>query len=177
MVESRDEGRWVALAKEALKEALKRFGRLDILVSNAAMRNYSALGDATPEEWQSVVSVNLLGAANYCKAALPALRRAGKGSIVNVSSCYAVTGRRGMGLYDATKAAMLAMTRTLAFEESEHGVRVNAVCPGLITTRWFVDGIGQAGADKVKATYEQTVPLERLLPLGVIPEHRDAVHW
>ena len=60
--------------------------------------------------------VNLVGAANYCRAALPALRRSTRASIVNVSSCYAVAGRKGMGLYDATKAGMLAMTRTLAFE-------------------------------------------------------------
>src|SRR4029450_522518 len=79
-------------------------GRLDILVNNAAMRNYSAIADSTPAEWQAMVGVNLVGTANYCKAALPALRRSGRASIVNVSSCYALTGRKGMGLYDATKA-------------------------------------------------------------------------
>src|SRR6185436_6502513 len=86
------------------------------------------------EDWQGVLGVNLVGAANYAKAALPELRRAGKGSIVNVSSCYAVTGRKGMGIYDATKAALLAFTRTLAFEEAGHGVRANAVCPGSTLT-------------------------------------------
>src|SRR5205807_2438482 len=83
------------------------FGRLDILVNNAAMRNYSAIADSTPAEWQAMVGINLVGTANYCKAALPALRRSGRASIVNVSSCYALTGRKGMGLYEATKAAIL----------------------------------------------------------------------
>lgn len=75
-----------------------------------------------------------IGAASYCGAALPMLRRSGKASIVNVSSCYAVTGRKGMGIYDASKAGLLALTRTLAFEEAAHGVRANAVCPGSTLT-------------------------------------------
>jgi meso-butanediol dehydrogenase/(S,S)-butanediol dehydrogenase/diacetyl reductase len=77
-----------------------------------------------------MVNVNLIGAATYAGAALPHLRRSGSGSIVNVSSCYGVTGRKGMGIYDATKVGQLALTRTLAHEEAEHGVRVNAVGQG-----------------------------------------------
>jgi len=134
-----------AAAQRAVQQALDTFGRLDVLVNNAAMRNYAALSDATPAEWQAMVAVNLVGTANYCKAALPSLRRSGRGSIVNVSSCYAITGRRGMGLYDATKAGMLAMTRTLAFEESGHGVRVNAVCPGSTLTDFHVQRATAAG--------------------------------
>jgi meso-butanediol dehydrogenase/(S,S)-butanediol dehydrogenase/diacetyl reductase len=125
-------------AVDAVGQALDAFGRLDVLVNNASTRNYSALASASKAEWQDVVGVNLIGAAGYCKAALPALRKAGRASIVNVSSCYAVTGRKGMGLYDATKAGMLAMTRTLAFEESAHGVRANAICPGSTLTEFHV---------------------------------------
>ena len=125
-------------ARIAVQRALDAFGRLEVLVNNAAMRNYSALAEAQPHEWQAVLGVNLLGAANYCRAALPALRQSQAGSIVNISSCYAVTGRKGMGLYDATKAALLALTRTLAFEEAAHGVRVNAVCPGSTLTEFHV---------------------------------------
>ncbi len=121
-------------AAEAAAHGVNLFGRLDLLVNNAAMRNYSAMADATPEEWRSMLDVNLLGAANYAKAALPALRRSGAGSIVNVSSCYAVTGRKGMGIYDASKAALLAFTRTLACEEAAHRIRANAVCPGSTLT-------------------------------------------
>lgn len=132
-------------AVEAVQQALRANGRLDILVNNAAMRNYSAVADAQPSEWQAMIGVNLVGTANYCKAALPALRRSGKGSIVNVSSCYAVTGRKGMGIYDATKAGMLALTRTLAFEESAAGVRANAVCPGSTLTDFHLAKAKTAG--------------------------------
>jgi len=114
----------------AVALAVKQFGRLDILVNNAAMRNYSAVDDATPEEWRAVLDVNLLGAAAFARAALPALRKSKRGSIVNVSSCYALTGRKGMAIYDASKAALIALTRTLAHEEAARGIRVNAVCPG-----------------------------------------------
>jgi meso-butanediol dehydrogenase/(S,S)-butanediol dehydrogenase/diacetyl reductase len=119
----------VADAK-AVAKAVKAFGRLDILVNNAAMRNYSAVADATPEEWRAVLDVNLVGAAACARAALPALRKSGRGSIVIVSSCYALTGRKGMAIYDASKAALIALTRTLAHEEAGRGIRVNAVCPG-----------------------------------------------
>jgi 2-hydroxycyclohexanecarboxyl-CoA dehydrogenase len=127
-----------ALAVAAVRHCVDTFGALDALVNNAAMRNTSALADASPMEWQAMVGVNLMGVANYCRAALPHLRGAGHGSIVTVSSCYAVTGRKGMGLYDATKAGQLAMTRTLAFEEAAQGVRVNAVCPGSTMTDFHV---------------------------------------
>jgi meso-butanediol dehydrogenase/(S,S)-butanediol dehydrogenase/diacetyl reductase len=136
-----DDGR----AAEAVKKALDAFGRLDVLVNNAAMRNNTPLAEATPAEWQAMVGVNLIGVSNYCKAALPVLRRSGRASIVNVSSCYAVTGRKGMGLYDATKAGILAMTRTLAFEEAAHGVRANAVCPGSTLTDFHLAKARAAG--------------------------------
>ena len=136
-----------ASAFDAVEKTLQAFGQLDILVNNASMRNYSALANATSAEWHSMVQVNLVGCTNYAKAALPALRLSGKGSIVNVASCYAVTGRKGMGLYDATKAAQLAMTRTLAFEESAHGVRVNAICPGSTLTDFHVNKAIAAGKD------------------------------
>jgi meso-butanediol dehydrogenase/(S,S)-butanediol dehydrogenase/diacetyl reductase len=152
-----------AMALEAVQHTLKEFGRLDVLVNNASMRNYSSLSKASREEWLAVVGVNLLGAANYCKAALPALRKTGRASIVNVSSCYAVTGRKGMGLYDATKAGMLAMTRTLAFEESAHGVRVNAVCPGSTLTGFHIARGKAAGKslEKLKGERQETSLLGR----------------
>jgi meso-butanediol dehydrogenase/(S,S)-butanediol dehydrogenase/diacetyl reductase len=134
-------------ALRAVQLAVDSFGKLDVLVNNAAMRNYSALADATPAEWQAIVAVNLIGTANYCRAALPFLRQSGRGSIVNVSSCYAVTGRKGMGLYDTTKSGMLAMTRTLAFEEAVHGVRANTLCPGSTLTEFHLKRARAAGSD------------------------------
>lgn len=124
------------ISKETVDKVVLKFGKLDVLINNAAMRNYSSVDSATPEEWHAIMAVNLVGMSNYCKSALPALRASLQGSIVNVSSCYAVTGRKGMALYDATKAAQLAYTRSLAFEEAINGVRANAVCPGSTLTEF-----------------------------------------
>ena len=133
------------LALAATQHGTKMFGQLDVLVNNAAMRNYSPIAEASVAEWQAMMNVNLIGAANYCRAALPMLRASGHGSIVNVSSCYAVTGRKNMGLYDATKAGLLALTRTLAFEEAAHGIRINAICPGSTLTDFHITRAQAAG--------------------------------
>lgn len=145
-------------ANDAVTQCMEAFGRIDVLVNNAAMRNYASFADATPEEWHAVVGVNMVGNANFCRAALPLLRQSGRGSIVNVSSCYAVKGRKGMALYDATKAAIVAMTRTLAFEEAHNKIRVNVVCPGSTLTDFHVNRTKAAGksVDDLKTQRQDT---------------------
>ena len=135
-------------AGRAIATAIERFGSLDILVNNAAIRCPGSIEAVSLAEWNKILAVNLLGAVNLFRAAILPLRRTGRSSVVNVSSVYALTGRKGMGLYDATKAALIALTRTLACEEAEHGVRVNAVCPGSTLTDYHVKrgaarGIGE----------------------------------
>ncbi|MGH8759248.1 MAG: SDR family NAD(P)-dependent oxidoreductase [Burkholderiales bacterium] len=163
-------------AMRAVQHTLDAFGGLDILVNNAAMRNYSAIADAQPAEWQAMVSVNLMGTANYCRAALPALRRSGQSSIVNVSSCYASIGRKGMGIYDATKAAQLALTRTLAFEEAAHGVRANAVCPGSTLTDFHV-GRAQAKGKSIETLKTERQDTSRLGRWATPDEIANPILW
>ena len=119
----------------AIRELAQALGGLNVLVNNAAARAYGRLADVTPESWAAVLQTNVVGFANCARAALPYLRARG-GSIVNVSSAFALTGRENMGQYDASKAAVLALTRVLACEEAKFGVRVNAVCPGSTLTPW-----------------------------------------
>lgn len=144
----------------AIDASIARFGALHTLVNNAAARHHGPLAEAGDANWEAVLGVNLLGTAAACRAALPALRASGRGSIVNVSSCYAVTGRRGMGLYDASKAALLSLTRTLAAEEAAHGVRVNAVCPGSTLTEFHLQRAQAAGTPlEVLKTQRQTTSM------------------
>ncbi len=131
-------------AQRAVAEVAAHFGCIDILVNNASMREYFSLADAPAQSWERILGVNLLSYAYMAKAAIPYLRKAGRGAIINISSTYGVTGRVGMGQYDATKAAILALTRTLAFEEVEHGIRVNAVCPGSTLTPFHVKRLEQS---------------------------------
>lgn len=134
-------------AAHIVKAAHDAFGPVDVLVNNAGIRAYEPLGEAQMETWRSIIDVNLLSHAQLTRAALPDLRASGRGSIVNISSTHAVNPRAGMGQYDATKAAILSLTRTLAFEEAKHGVRVNAVCPGLTLTPFHERRLGRARED------------------------------
>jgi 2-hydroxycyclohexanecarboxyl-CoA dehydrogenase len=120
----------------AIDALAKDLGGIDILTNNAAARAYGTIAEATPESWDAILQTNITGVANCCRAALPYLRQSKNGSIVIVSSAFALTGRSNMGQYDATKAAILAMTRVLACEEAAHGIRVNAICPGSTLTPW-----------------------------------------
>jgi 2-hydroxycyclohexanecarboxyl-CoA dehydrogenase len=133
-------------------------GGLDILICNAAARAYGTVSQATPESWHDILQTNVTGLANCSRAALPHLRKSGHGSIVVVSSAFALAGRENMGQYDATKAAALALTRVLACEEARFGVRVNAVCPGSTLTPWT---IGRASA--------RGMSLEQLKERGAVP--------
>jgi meso-butanediol dehydrogenase/(S,S)-butanediol dehydrogenase/diacetyl reductase len=127
----------------AVDELARELGGLDILVNNAAARAYGPVLEATPESWNEILQTNVTGLANCSRAALPHLRKGGSGSIVNVSSAFALSGRVNMGQYDASKAAVLALTRVLACEEAPFGIRVNAVCPGSTLTPWT---LGRAAA-------------------------------
>lgn len=147
-------------AKRAVEEALARFGNLDALVNVAGVRVYRSLAEASAEDWQLILGVNVLGTAYCCKAALPALRKAGGATIVNVSSVYGVMGRKGMGQYDTTKAAVLGMTRALAVEEAPHAIRVNAVLPGSTITPYHVKRAaaqGQSEAELRKRTANENL--------------------
>jgi meso-butanediol dehydrogenase/(S,S)-butanediol dehydrogenase/diacetyl reductase len=147
-------------AAGAMQAALRRFGALHALVNVAGIRVYQSLAEASAEDWQRILGVNVLGTAYCCKAALPALRKAGSATIVNVSSVYGVMGRKGMGQYDTTKAAVLGMTRALAVEEAAHGIRVNAVLPGSTITPYHLRRAaaqGQSEAELRKRTASENL--------------------
>jgi NAD(P)-dependent dehydrogenase (short-subunit alcohol dehydrogenase family) len=119
-----------------IRRACDEFGRVDVLVNNAGMRLYQTVVDASEESWDAILGVNLKGYAFCAKAAIPEMRRTGGGSIVNVASIRAVVAGGNMVQYDTTKAAVAGLTRALAFDHASEGIRVNAVCPGPIFTRY-----------------------------------------
>jgi NAD(P)-dependent dehydrogenase (short-subunit alcohol dehydrogenase family) len=154
-------------ARRAVAETVQRFGRLDSLVAAAGVRLYGPITEATPDSWQWILGVNLLAAAFCAKFAIPEMARNG-GTIVNVSSTNAVNGRSGMAQYDATKAALLALTRSIACDHVSQGIRANAVCPGFTVTpfhaRRYAESRGtteQEAATFLRDTPYQTAPLGR----------------
>jgi 2-hydroxycyclohexanecarboxyl-CoA dehydrogenase len=126
-------------------EAAKAFGALDVLVDLAGIRAYEPMAEAKRDTWDRLIKVNLLSYAYLIRECLAQLRASGRGSIINVASTHAVNPRAGMGQYDVTKAGIVSLTKTLAFEEAKHGVRVNAVCPGATLTPFHLRRAQAAG--------------------------------
>ena len=125
-------------AEAAVREAVTRFGKLDVLANIAAIRVHGPVTEATVESWDFVIKVNLLAVAYVCKYAIPEMARIGGGSVVTVSSANATVGRKGMGQYDATKNALLALTRSMACDHADEGIRVNAISPGPTLTSFHI---------------------------------------
>ena len=136
-------------AQRTIEEISTTFDGLDIFVNNAGIRTYDAILDAPWEKWDAVIRVNLPTFVSMCRTALPALTRSGRGSIINVSSIHGVYGHTGSAAYDTMKAGVLAFTRALAFEESDHGMRANSVCARFTRNSYHVNRLGKTKIDKL----------------------------
>src|SRR3954469_19165232 len=155
-----------AEAERTVRETVARFGRLDSLVTAAGVRLYGPVTEATVESWHWILGVNLLGAAFCAKFAIPAMAKTGGGTIVNVSSTNALNGRAGMAQYDATKAALLALTRSLACDHAPQGIRVNAVCPGFTITPFHARRFAEARGTTEEEAAQFLRDSPREVPLG-----------
>lgn len=119
--------------QEMVKRTIDKFGQLDILVNNAGKATSGKITELSAEEWQSSINVNLNGTFYVCKAAMPHLIKT-KGNIINVSSLSGMGGDWNMAAYNAAKAGVTNLTRTLALDHGPDGVRVNAVNPSVTKT-------------------------------------------
>jgi len=114
--------------------AASQFGRIDILVNNAALRREKAFADMDYREWREILDITLDGAFHCVKACLPALRRSGVGTIVNIGGLSAHTGAKNRAHVVTAKAGIIGFTRALAHDLADDGITVNCVVPGLIGT-------------------------------------------
>ncbi len=131
------------------------FGSIDILVANAGIQTSGTVVDTDDDTWDLVLAVNLKGVANCCRAIVPGMAQRNSGAIVVVSSNNAVCGSAGMAAYDASKAAVLALVRSVAIEHGADGVRINAVCPGTTITDYHIDRYAKQGVSEAEL-YEMT---------------------
>jgi NAD(P)-dependent dehydrogenase (short-subunit alcohol dehydrogenase family) len=120
--------------KHAVEEAITKLGAIDVLINNAANDQRHNLSEVTPEFFDQSIAINLRPQFFTIQAVLPAMRKAGRGSIINMSSICWMIPSTGVPLYIAAKAAIVGLTRTLAHELGPHNIRVNAVLPGAIAT-------------------------------------------
>ena len=124
----------LAAAEESVARTTQDFGRLDILVCNAGITRDAVVWKMTEEAWDEVLAVNLKGCFTFCRAAVPGFRSQRSGKIVTVASINGMRGKFGQSNYAASKAGVIALTRSLARELGAFGVNVNCVAPGMVRT-------------------------------------------
>ena len=152
---------------------IDEFGRLDAAFNNAGiMARIAPTAESTREEWDRVIGINLRGVWSCMKHELRQMERQGGGTIVNNASVGALTGNPGIGSYIASKHGVVGLTRTAALEYIKHGIRVNAVNPGLIDTQIARDVV--SGDEQAYAEIAKHVPISRP---GRPEEIASAVLW
>jgi len=120
--------------KQAVTEAQKEFGRIDILINNAGITKDRTLLKMSKQEWDDVIAVNLTGVFNCTQAVAPIMKEQNYGRIVSASSNVAIRGNFGQTNYVATKSAIIGMTKVWAMELGRYNITVNCIAPGFITT-------------------------------------------
>src|SRR6202162_5188283 len=143
--------------KTGFKQVIEKFGRLDILVNNAAITRDGLSMRRKPDDWEAVLKPNLTGAHLCIQQALSSMMRARAGRIINISSVVAQSGNAGQANYVAAKAGLIGLTKAVAIEIASRNITVNAVAPGFIETP-MTDVL----SDKVKEELKTRIPLGRL---------------
>ena len=143
--------------KTGFKQVIEKFGRLDILVNNAAIPRDGLAVRMKPDDWDAVIRTNLTGAHLCIQQALGTMMRARAGRIINVSSVVAQMGNSGQANYVAAKAGLIGLTKAIAMEIASRNITVNAVAPGFIDTP-----MTSVLSDKVKEELKTRIPLGRL---------------
>jgi len=147
-----------AAVAAAVAAAQDHWGRLDLLFNNAGMGAYGETPDMSEDLWDQVFAINIRAIFLFCRAAIPVMREQGGGAIVNIASISGLLGDFGMGAYNASKGAVVNFTRSLALECASHGIRVNALCPGLVDTAMSAGGLERA---EDRAHWMDRIPMGR----------------
>jgi 2-keto-3-deoxy-L-fuconate dehydrogenase len=133
-----------AQVRAMVERAHGRFGRIDILCNNAGIGSTTNVVDCEPDEWDRVMTVNVKSVYLGCKYAIPGMLAQGGGVIVNTASVAGMVGLPKRASYSASKGAVIALTRQVAIEYVEQGIRCNCLCPGTVDSPWVGRLLGQA---------------------------------
>ncbi|HXP76144.1 MAG TPA: SDR family NAD(P)-dependent oxidoreductase [Stellaceae bacterium] len=142
--------------------AVEAYGRIDVLVNNAGILTHTTVLDCTDEEWDSVIDVNLSAAFRLSRAVLAPMLEQRSGAIVNVASDWALMGARGATAYAVSKAALAQLTRCVALDYADKGIRVNAVCPGNTDTPMLEHIFPDKDRDWMLRNFARDIPMRRI---------------
>ena len=143
-------------AKKIVEEAIKAFGKVDILVNNSGITRDNLMMRMSEEEFDSVINVNLKGTWNMCKSVTRHMLKNRSGKIINIASVVGIMGNAGQANYVASKAGIIGLTKSLSKEFGSRGVTCNAIAPGFIQTK-MTDSL----TDEVKDYYLKQIPLNK----------------
>jgi meso-butanediol dehydrogenase/(S,S)-butanediol dehydrogenase/diacetyl reductase len=149
----------LAQVEALMQAAVDRHGRLDVVFNNAGIGAYGKTPDLEPDVWLKVIAVDLHSVFYGCRAAIPHLRRAGGGAIVNTASISGLFGDYGLAAYNAAKGGVVNYTRTAGIDHARENIRVNCVCPGPIETALLHPLLGLPGAVE---EYAKLIPMGRV---------------
>jgi NAD(P)-dependent dehydrogenase (short-subunit alcohol dehydrogenase family) len=141
-------------ADACVERAEKELGAVDVLVNNAGVFLWRPFLNLTEEEWDLVITTNLTGAANFCRAVIPGMMERRRGRIVNVSSIHGMRGEANLAAHSAAKFGLIGLTQSLAREFREFNIAVNAVCPGTVENKQDETG----AADRAEPLAEKLWP-------------------
>jgi NAD(P)-dependent dehydrogenase (short-subunit alcohol dehydrogenase family) len=151
-----------SFCQRTIDTTMTRYGRIDALVNAAGIIARAGAADTSDEQWKRVLDVNLGGVFFMCRAALPIMKRQGKGAIVNFGSIWGEVAAAGVAAYCASKGAVHNLTRAMALEHVKDGIRINAVCPGEVNTPMLSTERKEPVTEKMLDAIAQTVPMGRL---------------
>jgi len=148
--------------EQMIHKCVERFGRLDVLFNNAGLpQAYTLLEDSDDALFERIMAVNVRGVFNGCRAAIAPMKAQGGGVILNTASTAGIRPRPGLAVYNASKAAVISMTKTLALELAPHHIRVVSICPVATDTPMLPTFLGEDEAEGRKR-FVATIPLGRL---------------
>lgn len=147
----------------AAERVTAELGPIDVLVNNAGWDLFVPFLQTSPDDWSTLIDINLVGALHMHHAVLPGMVERGYGRIVNVSSDAARVGSSGEAVYAACKAGLIALSKTLAREHSRHGITFNVVCPGPTDTALLASVTDSAAnPEKLREAFRRAIPMGRL---------------
>src|ERR1700736_4077411 len=161
------------VGRELAQRAVDKFGRIDVVVNNAADFTQKSVSDAEIADWRKVLDVNVIGTALVSKFAIPHMQERG-GSIVNIASMSGVIAQPNFVTYGASKGAVIHMTKCMAMDLAQWNIRVNAVCPGVTVTTASYREVERLGMT-FEQWRDQLAPLHMLNRLGEVREIADPV--